>query len=64
MIVNLLQLEEAIEELNIKESCKLRISRDGEEIFKIIGLTCVDDEEHGMICDIHLEKHQELHELN
>ena len=56
MIENLMQLKDAIEQLKIEEPCKLRISREGEEIFKIIGLTCVDDEKKGLVCDIHLEK--------
>lgn len=56
MIENLMQLKDAIELLKIEEPCKLRISREGEEIFKIIALTCVDDEKKGLVCDIHLEK--------
>lgn len=60
MIESLMQLEEAINELNIAEPCKLRISREGEEIFKIIGLTCVDDGKKGLVCDIHLEKQLDL----
>lgn len=64
MIENILQLQDAIEELNIKEPCKLRVSREGDEIFKIIALTCVDDEKHGLICDVHLEKHSDSNRLN
>ena len=64
MIENLLQLEDAIDELGIAGPCKLRISKDGEEIYKIIGLTCIDDEEHGLICDIHLERQSKFKRLN
>lgn len=64
MIENLHQLEEAIQELKITSHCKLRISRDGEELFKIIGLTCIEDGEKGLMCDIHLESQSEPNTLN
>lgn len=64
MIEDLLELEDAIDELKVTTPCKLRVSRDGEEIFKIIGLTCIDDEKDGLICDIHLEKCSDIKKLN
>ena len=64
MIEDLPQLEDAIDELSITGPCKLRISKDGEEFYKIIGLTCIDDEKHGLICDIHLERHSDYKKLN
>tara|TARA_E500000331_G_C16743241_1_gene491929 strand:+ start:180 stop:371 length:192 start_codon:yes stop_codon:yes gene_type:complete len=63
MIENLQQLEDAIDELNITKSCKLRVSIDGEEILRIIGLTYIDDE-NGGLCDIHLERKPEQKKLN
>ena len=64
MIKTLLELEEAISKLKIEEPCKLRISRDGEEIFEIVGLSCISDDNDQLICDIHLEKRNSNKILN
>ena len=64
MIKNLHQLEEAIEELNITKPCKIRVSKDGEEFFQIIGITCCDDKDNELVFDIHLEDQAQPKKLN
>ena len=64
MIESLEQLEDAIEELKINEHCELRVSRDGEEFFSIIGLTCIYDENEKLICDFHLVRSGEPYSIN
>jgi len=56
MFNNLNDLLNGIDELSVSGNSILRISIDGDRIFKIIALTSINDEKDDQIIDLHLEE--------
>lgn len=56
MFNNLNDLLNGIDELSVSGNSSLRISLNGDKLYKIVALTSIDEDSGDQIMDIHLEE--------